>query len=303
MKFYMAPMESMTGYVFRNAYFKHFNNIDKYFTPFITSTGFSHKEYNDVIPEHNKGMNVVPQILTNKAEDFLVIAKKLQEFGYDTVNLNLGCPSGTMVAKGRGAGFLAFPEELDRFLDEVFRNCELKISIKTRIGMETADEWENILKIYNRYPLEELIIHPRVRRDMYKNAVNMEAFRYALDNSKATVCYNGDIHSGKDYESLMNTFGEVDRVMLGRGIFKNPGLVGELKGGDRVRPDKLRQFHDDVLYGYQEIMSGDRNTLFKMKEIWAYLGDFFEGAEKPLKKIRKSNTIVEYKAAVNEILR
>ena len=301
MQFYMAPMEGFTGYVFRNIYHKHFGDVDKYFTPFISGGGLSHKEINDMDPEHNKGMVVVPQILTNKTEDFFNIAKILEDLGYTTVNLNLGCPSGTVVSKGRGAGFLAHPEELDAFLAEIFEKCPLKISIKTRLGLTDASEWTRLQEIYNKYPMDELIIHPRVRTDMYRNPINLEVFADAFSNSKVPVCYNGDICNTADYERITGMFPEVDRVMIGRGLFKNPGLIGEIKGGERITTEKVRAFHNDILDWYTEIISGDRNTLFKMKEIWSLMGDFFEDSEKQLKKIRKTNRLVEYRAAVNEL--
>ena len=301
MKFYMAPMESMTGYIFRNVYRKHFGNIDKYFTPFISSSGLNHKELNDILPEHNAGMEVVPQILTNHAEVFLELARRMQEYGYDCVNLNLGCPSGTVVAKKRGSGFLAFPEELERFLDEIFEKCPLKISIKTRIGKNDVAEWERLLQIYNRFPVEELIVHPRLQKDQYRLPVHMDVFAKTVAEAEAPLCYNGDIHSEEQYREFHEKFPSVDTVMLGRGIFKNPGLVDELKGGEKLQVKKLKVFMDDLLHGYEEIMSGDLHTLFKMKEVWVYLGEFFEGEEKLLKKIKKSNSTAEYKAVMREL--
>ena len=143
-------MEGVTGYVYRNAYAKYYGGIVRYFTPFVANKKLGHREKNDVCPEHNAGMAVVPQILTNRAEDFLAIAEILREYGYDTVNLNLGCPSGTVAARGRGAGFLAMPDELDHFLEEIFEKCPLRISIKTRIGKENPAEWERLLAIYEK---------------------------------------------------------------------------------------------------------------------------------------------------------
>ena len=151
----MAPMEGVTGYVFRNAYAKYYGGIERYFTPFVANKKLGHREKNDVCPEHNAGMAVVPQILTNRAEDFLAIAEILREYGYDTVNLNLGCPSGTVAARGRGAGFLAMPDELDHFLEEIFEKCPIQVSIKTRIGMEQDWEWEDILEVYSHYQIAE----------------------------------------------------------------------------------------------------------------------------------------------------
>lgn len=309
MKFYLAPMESMTGYVFRNAYHKYFHNVDKYFTPFITSTGLSHKELNDILPEHNEGMLVVPQILTNKVEDFLTIAGKLQNFGYETVNLNLGCPSGTVVAKKRGAGQLADTMELDRFLDGIFSKCPVKISVKTRIGMQDETEWDALQEIFNKYPFEEIIVHPRLQQDFYKNPVHYDVFDKAFHSLKAPVCYNGDIHSVEHYNLFVSRFPAVDTIMLGRGIFMNPGLVDEICAGRKgVSKDTLRAFHDEILEGYIKIMSGDKNTLYKMKEIWVYLGTYFENrddidSERVLKKIRKANSIAEYKMLVRSLFK
>jgi len=167
MKYYLAPMEGITGYIYRNSYKKFFNNIDKYFTPFIVTnqgTSLKAKELKDVLPEHNKNMNIVPQILTNNSEGFINTSKRLQQLGYNEVNLNLGCPAGTVVSKNRGSGFLAKREELDLFLDEIFKINDMKISIKTRIGKDHPEEFYELIKIYNKYPLEELIIHPRTRQ-------------------------------------------------------------------------------------------------------------------------------------------
>ena len=172
MNLYLAPLEGITGHIYRNALHQCFDGFDKYFIPFISPNQkghFSTREKKDVMPEHNQGMYAVPQILTNNVEDFLCTAKKLGDYGYKEVNLNLGCPSRTGVTKGRGAGFLDEPQKLDRFLDKVFEECNLEISIKTRIGMEDPEEFETILPIYNKYPLKELIIHPRVQKEFYKN--------------------------------------------------------------------------------------------------------------------------------------
>ncbi len=316
MKFYLAPMEGLTGFVFRNAYQKHFGDIDTYFTPFINNKKMNYKEIKDILPEHNKGMHVVPQILTNRAEDFLAIAKELGDYGYESVNLNLGCPSGTVVTKHRGAGFLAVPEELDHFLEEIFADCPLRISVKTRIGINDAGEWERILSIYEKYPMEELIIHPRVQKDFYNNTPDMDAFLYAVENSRHTLCYNGDICSVDDYKAWIQKMEGKDRehgsgstaqhtehMMLGRGILKNPGLVGELMGHAPITKDQFHAFHDDVLKGYLDVMSGERNTLFRMKELWFYFAKYFTEPEKYVKQIKKTQRVAEYRVIVDNLFR
>ena len=308
MKYYMAPMEGLTGYVYRNAYHKFFRPMDRYFMPFIANKKISNGEIRDLLPEHNEGMHVVPQILTNRSEDFLVVAKEIAQYGYDTVNLNAGCPSATVVAKGRGAGLLAEPEVLDRFLYEIFEGYAGKISIKTRIGMEDENEWQDILAVYEKYPLEELIIHPRVRKDFYKGNPRLDAFSYAMEESGHRLCYNGDICSAEDLQDRKERFPDLDRVMLGRGLLCNPFLIEMSKTADdaahdhmQEKKDRLYAFHQEILEGYIQIMSGDRNVLFRMKELWFYLGDCFTNADKYLKKIKKSERLVAYQAAVDAL--
>ena len=177
----------------------------------------------------------------------------------------------------------------------------MKISIKTRIGKNDVSEWERLQEIYNRFPIEELIIHPRLQKDQYRLPVHADVFAQALKGCKAPVCYNGDIHSPEQYKMFCEQFPAVETVMLGRGIFKNPGLIDELKGEKALTTVKLKAFMDDLLHGYEEIMSGDLHTLFKMKEVWVYLGEFFTGEEKLMKKIKKSNSTAEYKAVLREL--
>lgn len=306
MKIYMAPMEGLTGYVYRNAYHRYFHDVDRYFTPFLANRRLSHKERLDVLPEHNEGMEVVPQILANQADVFLEIAGQLQEYGYREVNLNLGCPSGTVAAKGRGAGFLAYPERLDQFLVQIFENCRIRISVKTRIGVESEEEWPKLLEIYNRYPLAELIVHPRVQKDFYRIPVRPEAFAYAAEHTEHVICYNGDIRSVEDYRMLCGKFQMPERVMLGRGLLVRPELAGEIRRPEEESSrslDTLAAFHQEILEGYCRILSGDKNVLYKMIELWHYMGQGFDGSEKYLKKLKKARSVREYELAVQEIFR
>lgn len=304
MNLYLAPMEGITGYLFRNVQHRYFHGIDKYITPFITPTQnrkLTSRELNDILPEHNQGMHVVPQILTNQAEGFLWAAEKAKALGYEEVNLNLGCPSGTVVKKGRGAGFLADPWKLDRFLDEVSRGLgrmEMKLSVKTRIGDTRPEEFEELMEVYNRYVLSELIIHPRVRTDYYKNSPNREVFCDALAISRNPVCYNGDLFNIEDYRRFVEEMPEVTSVMLGRGMVANPGLAAEIVYGEPLSKEKLYQFHDTLLSEYRQVISGDRNVLFKMKELWFYLGGSFQNSEKAVKRIKKAAGMEAYEAAV-----
>ncbi len=237
MKISFAPMEGITGYVYRNAYMRHYGGIDTFYTPFISpgsSKGFKGKEKRDVSPENNVVERIVPQVLTNSSKDFVRTVIFLYEAGYQEINLNLGCPSGTVVAKKKGAGFLEAPDKLDRFFDEVFtqltQSCSsCRISVKTRIGLTFPSEFEDLLKIYNKYPLSNLIVHPRVRTDYYQNKPDLDCFEYALENSVNPVVYNGDINCVQDYIRLLERFPSLPEIMIGRGLLANPQLGEAIK--------------------------------------------------------------------------
>lgn len=316
MKFYLAPMEGITTYIYRNAYNHYFGGIDKYFTPFIASKKMNRREMNEILPEHNAHITVVPQILTNRSDEFLQITRKIAEYGYTTVNLNLGCPSGTVTARKRGAGFLSILDELERFLYEIYEQSPLKISIKTRIGVESVDEWENILELYKNYPMEELIIHPRLQKELYKFTPHKDAYAAAVAAlPDIPLCYNGDITSLQSYEALLDAVPQTDCIMIGRGILRNPGLITQLDEhinnvscsddmqSAHVAKETLKAFHDEIFEGYSAQMSGETPTLFKMKDLWTYLIESFEASDKYLKKIRKASTYSEYKIAVNNLFR
>ena len=303
MKFYLAPMEGITGHVYRNAHQECFGSLDRYFTPFLASKKLSAKEKKEVSPDNNIGMEVIPQILTNRADEFLAIARQLEQLGYTTVNLNLGCPSGTVTAKNRGAGFLKVPDELEKFLEEIFTACPLKISVKTRIGAYYTEEFEKIIEIYNKFPLEELIIHPRLMTDFYNGEPRLEIFEQAISQSVHPLCYNGNINSVRDYELLMEKFPNIDRIMLGRGLLANPGLVDEIRGEAPVETEKLREFHALLYEAYKKEMSDERNTLFKMKELWTFMSRFFIDSEDILRKIRKAGSFMEYEIAVRNAMK
>ena len=304
MKFYLAPLEGLTGYIYRNAYTDFFGPLEKIFTPFMAAYSMgklSSRELNDILPEHNLGQHVIPQILTNKAEDFIRTVETLQNYGYNEVNLNLGCPSGTVVSKNRGSGFLSQKEALNRFLEEVFSKTNVKISIKTRIGKDNPSEMSALMAIFNQYPLEELIIHPRIQNDYYKNKPNLEVFRESLVSSKNPVVYNGDLFTKQDYLHFEQQFPTVDTVMLGRGLLANPGLLNEINHDQMIQMDTFIAFHHRLLKDYQEVLYGDKNVLFKMKEMWFYMGYLFTNPDKYLKKIRKAQRVHDYLEAVEKL--
>ena len=254
----MAPLEEVTGYVFRNAYHAHFYPFDKYFAPFVAAKEqkgrlFNYKERNDILPENNRGIILIPQILTNNSEAFIRTARGMREYGYEEINLNLGCPSKTVVNGGRGSGFLQDREGLRKFLDKIFEQLDMKISIKTRLGRYEPEEIGPLMEIFNDYPLEELIIHPRVRKDFYSGTPRLDAFSRAYEVRKAPLCYNGDIFTVEDLKRIEREFPQITAVMIGRGVLRHPGLTGQLR--------------DE----YVRISINEEKALFKLKEIWSYL--------------------------------
>lgn len=305
MKIYFAPLEGITGYVYRNAFHNVFRpQIDKYYSPFISpgvNQPLTPKELRDIHPNNNNGIYLVPQILASNADDFLLAAKYIKELGYDEVNLNLGCPSGTVVAKKKGSGLLGEPDMLERMLDKIYSSTDMKVSLKTRIGKESPDEFPELLEIFNKFPMEELIIHPRIRTDFYKNKPSMEMFELAVRRSKNKLCYNGDIVTKEQFEAIEKEYPNLEAIMIGRGFLQNPMLASEINGTSKPDIRTVKTFHDMLLEGYIEVMSGDRPVLFKMKEIWCYMGTLFDGADKYMKKIRKAEKLSVYKEVAEEL--
>lgn len=310
MKYYFAPMEGITGYIYRNTFHQYFGHMDEYYTPFVTPTqtrSLTSRELKDTLPANNKDLRVIPQILTNKPDDFLWAAEKMQEFGYDEVNLNLGCPSRTVVSKKRGSGFLSETKDLDVFLYQISKRMErmgMKLSIKTRIGKDSPEEFEELLRIYNQYPLSKLIIHPRIQTDYYKNRPKLEVFQMAVEQSRHSICYNGDLFSVEDVKTFCSRFPQVEHLMLGRGLLCNPAMIQMAEGKtEKLEKERFHAFHNALLEQYRSALSGDRNALFKMKELWFYMGDAFVDGKKYIKKIRKAEKMKDYDAAVSAVFR
>lgn len=307
-KYYMAPLESVTTWIYRQAHAKIYGRLDKYFIPFLEpheKRDFKTRELQEILPEHNENIYAVPQILTNRSEGFIKLAKALKDWGYEEVNLNLGCPSKTVVTKGKGSGFLAKPEELERFLTEIFDalSGEVRISVKTRIGKEDPEEFPALLKLFNKYPMEELIIHPRVQKDGYGNVPRLELYELAEKQSVNPLCYNGDLYTREQIRNFAERFPGTERLMFGRGFLRDPGLLYNEGKDSKDIFEKFWAFHDLVYEGYQERNMGDRNVLFKMKELWSYQVYQFSEPERLFKTFKKVQDCNEYEQMIRNLRR
>ena len=312
---YLAPLEGITDNTYRNKFFEFYGGCKKAFTPFLSPNStmkFTTREFREIDPEINDTAITVPQLLTNKAEWFLWAAREIASFGYEEVNLNLGCPSGTVVAKKKGSGLLFYPDLLDEMLDEIFSDLPstaagkpLNVSVKTRLGKMDPDEFYEILDVFNKYPILELTLHPRIQTDFYKEPIRKEYFSYATSHTKIPLVFNGEIKSVDDIVDTENEFPSISAVMLGRGLIANPELAIAYKNGRELSaPDleRLKAFHNELLAAYTELFSGDKPVLHRMKELWVFWRELFPNCEKNVKQIQKSRHLSEYKAAVQGIM-
>lgn len=327
MQLELAPMEGITTYVYRNALNRYFGGIDTYFSPFISvhkNKRLNFKEKKDILPENNKDINLIPQVMASDIEEFLFTSGEIRDMGYEHINFNFGCPSGTVTSKGKGSGALIYPDKLEAFLDGVFSRTDFKVSVKTRIGYSDASEWPGLLSVYSKFPLEELIIHGRVREEFYKGKSRMEyvAESIAELSEKMKVSYNGDIFSTGDYERLCSVMPDAYGCMLGRGIISNPALARNIKSAGvasmsedgssvseegssgqsaSIDMDAFISFNLELLSEYERMMSGDKNCLLRLKELWSYMSGIFKDSGKVLKKIQKTKSVKEYEMHIQNL--
>ncbi len=300
MQYYFAPLEGLTDSVYRRLHREYFPGVHRYYTPFLSPTvhrALTPKEARELPFADALDIPVIPQGLSKTSEDFCWLARQCADRGYTEINLNVGCPSGTVTAKGKGAGMLREPDSLDQFLGEIFRDCPLPISVKTRIGFHDTELLPQLLDIYNQYPIKELTVHPRVRGAFYKGDVDMDAFAFCLNNSRAPVCYNGDLRTLADIEQLQKRFPDIPAVMLGRGLIGDPGMLSG--GTDRKQ---LGAFMDALLAEYTEVFGSARNAMFRLKEQWSYIAPNIPGSEKLFKRLRKTTDFKEFKELTHGIL-
>lgn len=303
MELYFAPMEGITTYTYRNAHAELFGGCDAYYAPFIVPADnekLSLKTLRDISPVNNH-VNLKVQVMCSTVAAFSEFTRKIKEIGYDEVNINFGCPSGTVVKKKRGAGALKYTDKLDEFLYGIFDKADIKISIKTRAGFYSHDEFSNILRIYKKYPLSKLIVHPRVREEYYRGEANLNSFEKAYELSKENLCYNGDIYSVNDYQNIEKRFSGINSVMIGRGCIKNPAIFREIKGGKRLTTGELINFSKILEKRYLELFKSEVNTLRKLKEIWMHVIMNYPEEHKIIKVVKKALTLAELNSAINSL--
>lgn len=304
MRYYVAPLEGLTDHTFRRLHRRYFSGADRYYAPFFATTQnrvFSPKEFRDLLPENNVDVPLVPQLLGHNAEDFLWTAQQLRAQGYTEINLNLGCPSGTVTAKGKGAGQLRDPEALDRFLDAIFNGFDGRISVKTRLGMESPAEFARLLAIYERYPICELTIHPRTARELYRGSLHPEAFTEALAHGRLPLCYNGNITTvalGREAEAR---WPEATALMLGRGLIADPALIRKLQGGAGADAKTLRGFFAALYESYCTRFGSAHNAMSRMKGLWFYTIHLFDDTQRYARRIAKARYPSDYEALMQTI--
>ena len=307
MNYYAAPMEGLTDRIWRQVHQKWFGAADapmRYYAPFLSppeNRVLIPKKMAELAPEANAGTVVIPQLLAKDGELAAWMIGEVRKLGYTEVNLNFGCPSGTVTAKGKGAGMLRDPARLDAFLDAVFSAVEGPVSVKTRIGVQKPEEFAALLDIYNRYPICELTIHPRVMKQLYRGQADRAAFAAALPECRMPVCYNGDVTTPEELHALEAEFPQLSGIMVGRGLIADPALFRRARGGAPVSREELRGYCDDLYHGYTEAFGAASCAVSRMKAHWFYLIHRFEGADPLEKPLRKAREGWEYETVVNQI--
>ena len=304
MKLDFAPMEGISTYIYRGLHARFFGGAEEYFAPFIAPDGsgsFKSSALRDILPENNRNIYLIPQLLVNRPGPFIHVARELSAMGYTEVNLNIGCPSATVVSKHKGSGMLLDLKSLDNCLNEIFSLAPLGVSIKTRMGMESTEEFSAIMEIYRKYPLKRLIVHARARSGMYKSPVDIPGFLSALRDCPCPVWYNGDIFSPDSLNPLATGTQSIAGLMLGRGAVADPALPRVLKGGKALEAQELKAFHDTLLDAYLAAGYDGRAAMSRLKELWFYMLYKFPDSRRESKQLLKSQTLPDYVSAVSAL--
>lgn len=299
---YAAPMEGLTGWRWRQVHRQIFGGADLYFTPFLSpnaNCNFQTKEKEEIDPVLNEGLPLVPQILTNQPEYFLWAAEECRRRGYFHVNLNLGCPSGTVTGKKKGSGLLREEPLLRALLDGIFAGLpgEMQVSVKTRTGWDNDENWPRLLELFGDYPIARLIVHPRLRTQFYKGEADRVLFEWTAGHTALPLCYNGDLTTPEELCAMSARYPDCP-LMVGRGLMADPALLRRAKGGPAATVEELHSFHDRLYGLYRRDFSGDVPVLHHMREMWNHLSQPFQDTDELLRRVRKARSCHEYEQAV-----
>ena len=309
-KLSLGPFQGITDAPFRNVFKKHFGGIDKFYTPFFTGIQKDHAknmQVEEIDPQCNDVETLTPQILSTDAEEILRFASQCKELGYKEINLNMGCPFPRVANKKRGCGLLPYPEKIEAMLSTVFERIDLKFSIKCRLGYFSPDEIVPVIEVFNQFPLSELIIHPRIGKQLYKGEADVQRFVELIPTIKAPLVYNGDIVSVESFERISNQVQPINEFMLGRGLLSNPFLAEEIRGTTpqsiQTRTERLHDYVNDLYEDRLRHAGGSPKVLGRMKELWSYLMHSFDEPQDIWRKIKKINALKEYEEAVETVFR
>ncbi len=304
-----SPLQGFTDFRFRNAFNKHFGGIDTFYSPYIRLNGklvVKNSYERDILPDNNTQLEVIPQIITNDAEEFLFVAKYVQQFGYKELNWNLGCPYPMVTKQGMGSGLICDPGKINHILDRAHNETNILVSMKMRMGYENAEEILETLPVLDKYPLKNIAIHARIGKQLYKGGVDLDAFQRCVDNTKHKLYYNGDITTVAKFKEMQERFPSIDHFMIGRGLIADPFLPSMIKNNTTEYPknrmDIFADFHDEIYQQYDAALSGPTPIKMKMLGFWEYFSQSFSNPQKTYKKIKKATNPHKYKQAVAEIL-
>lgn len=305
-----SPLQGFTDFRFRNAFHKHFGGIDTFYSPYIKLNGklvVKGSYERDILPENNTTLEVIPQIITNDAEEFLFVAKYVQQFGYKELNWNLGCPYPMVAKCGMGSGLIKNTDQIEHILKRVHNETNIIVSMKMRMGYENPTEILDVFPILEQYPIKNIAIHARIGKQLYKGGVDLDSFQKCLDTSKQKIYYNGDITSVTKFNELQERFPSIDHWMIGRGLIADPFLPSMIKNNTTEYPkNKLEifeAFHDEIYQEYDAYLSGPTPIRMKMLGFWEYFSESFSNPQKTFKKIKKAGNSKNYEIAVKEIFK
>jgi tRNA-dihydrouridine synthase len=253
----LAPMEAVTDVVFRHVisqaarpdiFFTEFTNASSYCSP----AGIHSTRGRLTFTEDEQPM--VAQIWGNKPQEFAQMAKGLASMEYQGIDINMGCPDKSVVKGGAGSGLIRTPE-LAAELITAAKEGSLPVSVKTRLGYSSTDEWKPWITHLLKQNIVNLTIHLRTRKEMSRVDAHFELIPEikALRDKVAPqtlLTINGDIRDKQHGEELVQQYG-VDGIMIGRGVFTNPfAFEDEKRDHSREELLTLLNIHLDLFDKY-----------------------------------------------------